>query len=84
MFNFIIQIDRSVFLFFNNTLSNPFFDKIFPIITEPRNWLIFVLIALVFFVIKEKKKALGVIVLVVIAAALFRPYCLPYFKTSFW
>ena len=70
MFHFLIQFDRSVFLFFNKTLSNPFFDKIFPIITEPKNWLIVVLIALVFFVIKEKKKALGLIVLVVIAAAL--------------
>ena len=70
MFHFLIQIDRSVFLFFNKTLSNPFFDTIFPIITEPRNWLIVALIAMIFFIFKEKKKALGVIALVLIAVAL--------------
>ena len=70
MFHFLVQIDRSVFLFFNNTLSNPFFDTIFPIITEPRNWLIVALIAMIFFVFKEKKKALGIIALVLVAAAL--------------
>ncbi len=70
MLQFLIQVDKSVFLFINNTLSNSFFDKIFPIITEPRNWLIIALIAMVFFVIKEKKKALGIIALVLIAVAL--------------
>jgi len=70
MFNFIIQVDQSVFLFFNKTLSNPFFDKIFPVITEPRNWLIVIMIALILFIIKEKKKALEVIALVLVAAAL--------------
>jgi len=70
MLQFLIQIDKSVFLFINNTLSNSFFDKIFPIITEPRNWLIIALVAMVFFVIKEKKKALAVIAVVVIAVAL--------------
>jgi len=70
MFHFLLQADRSVFLFFNKTLSNGFFDKIFPVITEPRNWLIVILIALIFFVIKEKKRAIGVLVVVVIAVAL--------------
>lgn len=70
MLHFLIQADRSVFLFFNRTLSNGIFDKIFPFITEPKNWLIVILIALIFFIIKEKKRALGVIVVVLIAAAL--------------
>jgi len=70
MFHFLVQIDRSVFLFFNKTLANSFFDTIFPIITEPRNWLIIALIAMVFFVIKEKRNALGIIALVLIAVAL--------------
>ncbi|TSA23496.1 phosphatase PAP2 family protein [bacterium] len=70
MFHFLIQVDQSVFLFFNNTLSNSIFDKIFPIITEPKNWLIVTLIAMIFFIFKEKKKAIGVIALVLVAAVL--------------
>ena len=70
MFHFLIQVDRSVFLFFNKILSNLVFDTIFPIITEPRNWLIVAVIAMILFIFKEKKKALGVIAIVLIAAAL--------------
>jgi len=70
MFHFLIQVDQSVFLFFNNTLSNSIFDKIFPIITEPKNWLIVAMIAMIFFIFKEKKKAIGVIALVLVAAVL--------------
>ncbi len=70
MFHFLIQVDRSVFLFFNKTLANSFFDTIFPIITEPRNWLIVGLIVMIFFIFKEKKKAIGIIALVLVAAAL--------------
>jgi len=67
---FLVHIDKSLFLFFNRSIATPVFDVIFPFITEPRNWLIIALIAMVFFVIKEKKKALGIIGLVLIAVAL--------------
>ena len=70
MLQFLQQIDRSIFLFFNSTVSNNIFDKVFPVITEPKNWMIVLFIALVFFLIKEKKKALGIIVLAAVAVAI--------------
>lgn len=70
MLAFILHIDRTLFLFFNRSIANPIFDFIFPFITEPRNWLIIAAIAIVFLLVKEKKKALIVLGLVIIGVAL--------------
>jgi len=38
MIEFLYSIDKAVFLFFNRTLANPFFDLIMPFITETGHW----------------------------------------------
>lgn len=38
MTDFLYSIDLALFYFINHTLSNPFFDKIFPFITNVHNW----------------------------------------------
>jgi undecaprenyl-diphosphatase len=40
MTDFLYSIDLTVFYFINHTISNPIFDKFFPFITNPQNWLI--------------------------------------------
>lgn len=40
MINFFYQIDISLFYFINHTIANPFFDKLFVLITEVKNWYI--------------------------------------------
>ncbi len=40
MTDFFYSIDLAVFYFINHTISNPIFDKFFPFITNPQNWLI--------------------------------------------
>ena len=37
---FLYNIDVSILYFINHTLSNPFFDKLFPFLTEVKNWYI--------------------------------------------
>ena len=70
MLALIVDIDRALFLFFNKSIANPVFDVVFPFITEPRNWLIIATIALIFLFIKEKRKALVVLGVVVVAIVL--------------
>jgi undecaprenyl-diphosphatase len=36
--DFLLQMDTALFYFFNVQLSNPFFDKIMPVITATGNW----------------------------------------------
>ncbi len=36
----LIQLDKTVFAFFNQTLTNPVFDKFFPFITNGEHWVL--------------------------------------------
>lgn len=40
MIDYLYSIDKAIFYFINNTLSNPIFDKFFPFITYIPNWFI--------------------------------------------
>lgn len=53
--DFLYQIDVLVFRFINGTLSNGAFDKLFPFITELKNWYIAYLILFLLMIIKGGK-----------------------------
>ncbi len=55
MIDFLYQIDLKLFYFINGTLSNPFFDKTFPFITELKNWNMVYLIFFLYLLIHGKK-----------------------------
>ena len=38
MIEFLIDLDNKLFNFFNNKISNPIFDLIFPVITDQDFW----------------------------------------------
>jgi undecaprenyl-diphosphatase len=40
IFEFLLSMDRQIFLFANNNLANPVFDFLMPLITNKKNWLI--------------------------------------------
>jgi len=52
MLEFFYQLDVKFFYFINHTLSNPVFDKIFPFLTDLKNWnlvyIIFFLILIIY------------------------------------
>jgi len=68
--HFLYNLDKSIFLFFNDKIANPVFDFIFPIITEPENWIIPGILGIAVFIYFEKKKALLIILLGLISFAL--------------
>jgi len=64
--HFLLNLDRSIFLFFNAQLTHPVLDFIMPVITKLTSWLIPGLIAAAWFVRREKKKALIILGLLVL------------------
>ncbi|HEX2955547.1 MAG TPA: phosphatase PAP2 family protein [Chitinispirillaceae bacterium] len=69
MIDFLITVDKNLFIFFNTWFSSPFLDIFFKTITEPRTWIIPLLITAVLFFFKEKKKAVPILILAVITVA---------------
>jgi undecaprenyl-diphosphatase len=80
MLEFLISVDRTLFLFINSTLSNPAGDVFFKYITLRNSWIIPGIIAAVFFVVKEKKKALIVLGCLIITIAISDPFCVRFLK----
>jgi undecaprenyl-diphosphatase len=69
MIDHLLTIDKNLFIFLNTWFSSPFLDIFFRTITEPRNWTIPLVIAVILFFIKEKKNAVPVIILAIITVA---------------
>lgn len=69
MTDFLYQIDVKLFYFINHTLSNHFFDKLFPFITDVKNWYIAYIILFLICVIQGGRigriAAIGMILLII-------------------
>lgn len=52
MIEFLYQLDVKFLYFINHTLSNSFFDKLFPFITDVKNWYIAYLILFLILIVK--------------------------------
>jgi undecaprenyl-diphosphatase len=70
MIDFISNLDNQLFYYLNGNLANPFFDILFPFITESKNW-IPVWILLFAFIIydfrKQSRVKTGIILVVLLA-----------------
>ena len=66
----LINIDKSIFRFFNSTTANPFFDIIMPIITNQNIWAIPILILIGYLAIKGGRKGQITSVILIIAVSL--------------
>jgi undecaprenyl-diphosphatase len=83
MFEALIQLDRTLFLFFNSTLANPVFDVIFPFITKGRNWIIPGIIMAIVYCFLGKKKAFIVLGLAIVTIAVSDPVSVRILKPLF-
>ena len=83
MSEFFFSIDKALFHFINITFSNPAFDVFFKCITLRNSWIIPGILAAVFFIIKEKKKALIVLGCLIITIAIADPFCVRILKPLF-
>ena len=70
MLQSLINTDKSIFNFFNSTISNPIFDVFFPIITNQDIWTIPILIGVIILSIKGGKRGIISSVILVIAIIL--------------
>jgi len=71
LFDFIVKLDKELFLFLNLKLQNRFFDFLMPFITEFKNWrILFFLIMLAMLIFGRKKERIAaVLVLIVLGVA---------------
>lgn len=79
----LLNLDKTLFLFLNALFSNPFFDILFPLITEFNFWIVPGVIAIGFFYRKEKRKALIILGLAILLAAITDPLCSRVLKPFF-
>jgi len=70
---FLYEIDRALFLFINARLAHPVLDAVMPVVTDFSFWLIPGLLAAGLFVWRGRKRALVVLGLVLLTAALCDP-----------
>lgn len=71
LLDFMIRLDKELFLFLNLKLQNRFFDFLMPFITEFKNWrVLFVLIILAMLIFgRKKERVAAILVLIVLAIA---------------
>ena len=82
LISLIHAVDYNFLYFFNSIISNSFFDLIFPVITNSKNWIFPTLFFYTFLIIKFKKRGLiaflltllCVIITDAISAQLLKPY----------
>ena len=69
--DFLVKLDKELFLFLNLKLQNRFFDFLMPFITEFKNWrILFFLIILAMLIFGRKKERIAaVLVLIVLGVA---------------
>ncbi|MBD3314180.1 MAG: phosphatase PAP2 family protein [Chitinivibrionales bacterium] len=75
MIDWLIQIDTSLFYFFNVTIANGLFDFIFPIITNRENHLIALGVVAIVYVGARRKEAMVGISLAVVTVAFSDQLC---------
>ena len=69
LLDFIIKLDKELFLFLNLKLQTPFLDLLMPFITEFKNWrILFFLIMLAMIIFGRKKERIAAILVLIILA----------------
>jgi membrane-associated phospholipid phosphatase len=64
----LLQLDRHLFYFINHDMSNPFFDRVMPWITTPKNWIPLYIFIIGFCVWKFKKQGIIIAMMIAISA----------------
>jgi len=84
MTDLLYSIDLSIFDFLNQTISNSLFDKFFPFITNPQNWILLYIVLWLTIIFKGgrlgKISAIGVVILIAISDQVSSHLLKPYFE----
>ena len=79
----LLELDTRLFLIFNRDFANPFFDIVFPILTNKHFWIFPGLAAAALFYYKKRKEALIVLGLALITVAITDLLCYRVLKPLF-
>ena len=83
IFNFIIELDNSLFLFINQTIQNVFFDFLMPMFRNKFTWIpVYILLILLYYK-KFKFKAVYPILFLIVCVALTDSICHHFLKPFF-
>jgi len=63
MLKILIELDTSVLLLINQTLSNPIFDYLMPKFDNPQNWIPFILFIWIYSSVKDKNNRFKLLIL---------------------
>ncbi len=63
MFDILLEFDKSILLFINQSTSNPLFDYVMPLFHKPRNWIPFILFIWIYLSIKDPKNRFKLLIL---------------------
>ena len=63
MLKTLLEFDKNLFLFINNSTSNPIFDYIMPLFHKPENWIPFILFIWIYLSVKDPKNRLKLLIL---------------------
>lgn len=75
MIEIVVNLDHALFIFFNSTISNPFFDLIFPIITNKHTWTFPLLFLAALLIFKKRWEGVGVVFLVLLTLGISDSFC---------
>ena len=75
MIEHLIQADTRLFLLVNHTLSNPVFDRVMPVLTDGRFWVLPILAAAGLFFYHWRRTALAVLALALVTVSVSDPLC---------
>jgi undecaprenyl-diphosphatase len=66
----IINLDKTLFIFFNQTLANPVFDWLMPIVTNQHNWNPVYIFIIIFLIWKYKQRGLFIVIVLAVSVGL--------------
>ena len=64
MYNFLLDLDYTIFFFINGNLSNPFFDWFMPVLDKPGPYLLPFILLWIYLIFKTKTRKLFILLLV--------------------
>jgi undecaprenyl-diphosphatase len=83
MLEYLINIDKAVFRFFNTAIANPLFDFIMPLITNQNIWVIPILVTILFLLIKGGRRGQITAVILIVSVGLADATSAQIFKPFF-
>ena len=83
MLNAILQLDTQLFYFFNRTIANDGFDLLMPFVTNKRNWILPLALALIGMLAFGKKRTRFAVLLIVLSVGTADMLCYRVLKPGF-